>query len=283
MNLRIVCGTANRALASRVSSALGADPAAGEVERFPDGELRPIVCGARGGDVFVVQPTGPPVSDHLVELLLLLDACRRAGAGRVTAVVPYFGYARQDRRSRDGQAIGAQVVAAAIAAAGADRLVVIDPHTAALEAMFAIPVEALTAVPAIANTLLPAVTPDAVVVAPDLGAVKLAERYASLLGLPVVIVRKTRVTGSTVHAVELVGQVDGRPAIVVDDMISTGATIEAAVRMLLDNGARPDIVVATTHGLFVGDAVERLARLPVRRLVVTDSLGGVEASRCRWK
>jgi ribose-phosphate pyrophosphokinase len=223
-----------------------------------------------------VQPTGPPVSDHLVELLLLLDACRRAGAGRVTAVVPYFGYARQDRRSRDGRAIGARVVAAVVGAAGADRLVVIDPHTAALEAMFAIPVEALTAVPAIADTLLPTVTPDALVVAPDLGAVKLAERYASLLGLPVVIVRKTRVNGTTVHTEGLVGQVDGRSAIVVDDMISTGATIEAAVRLLLDNGARPDFVVAATHGLFVGEAVERLASLPVRRVIVTDSLSGVE-------
>jgi ribose-phosphate pyrophosphokinase len=256
---------------------LGADTLVGEVERFPDGELRPIMLGVRGDDVFVVQPTGPPVNDHLVELLLLIDACRRAGAGRVTAVVPYFGYARQDRRNRDGQAIGARVVAAAIASAGADRLVVIDPHTVVLEAMFAIPVETLTAVSAIADTLLPAVTPDAVVVAPDLGAVKLAERYASLLGLSVVIVRKTRMSGTTVRAEELVGQVDGRPAIVVDDMISSGATIEAAVRLLLDNGARPDVVVAATHGLFVGEAVERLAKLPLRRLVVTDSLSGVES------
>jgi len=277
VSLRIASGTANRALASKVSSALGADPLAGEVERFPDGELRPVVHGVRGDDVFVVQPTGPPVSDHLVELLLLIDACRRGGAGRVTAIVPYFGYARQDRRSRDGQAIGARVVATAVASAGADRLVVVDPHTAGLEAMFAIPVEALTAVPAIANALLPDVTPDAMVVAPDLGAVKLAERYASLLGLPAVFVRKTRVNGTTVRAEEVVGQVDGRPTIVVDDMISTGGTIEATVRLLLDNGARLDVVVAATHGLFAGEAVERLARLPLRRLVVTDSLGGVES------
>jgi ribose-phosphate pyrophosphokinase len=207
----------------------------------------------------------------------LIDACRRAGAGRVTAVVPYFGYARQDRRSRDGQAIGARVVAAAIASAGADRLMVIDPHTIVLEAMFAIPVETLTAVSVIGDELLSSVTPDTVVVAPDLGAVKLAERYASLLGLSVVIVRKTRLTGTTVRAEELVGQVGGRPAIVVDDMISTGATIEAAVRLLLDNGACPDVVVAATHGLFVGEAVERLAKLPLRRLVVTDTLGEIES------
>jgi ribose-phosphate pyrophosphokinase len=250
---------------------------AGEVERFPDGELRPHMPGIRGDDVFLVQPTGPPVNDRLVELLLLIDACRRAGAGRVTAVVPYFGYARQDRRNRDGQAIGARVVAAAIASAGANRLMVIDPHTTVLEAMFAIPVETLTAVSVIADELLTFVTPDTVVVAPDLGAVKLAERYASLLGLSVVIVRKTRLTGTTVRAEELVGQVGGRPAIVVDDMISTGATIEAAVRLLLDNGACQDVVVAATHGLFVGEAVERLAKLPLRRLVVTDTLGEIES------
>jgi ribose-phosphate pyrophosphokinase len=277
VNLRIASGTATRDLATTVSSALGAGPVMGEVEGFPDGELRPVVSGVRGDDVFVVQSTGPPVNDRFVELLLLIDACRRAGAGRVTAVVPYFGYARQDRRSRGGQSIGARVTAAAIVAAGADRLVAIDPHSAAFEAMFAIPVEALTAVSAIADTLFPGVTPDTVVVAPDLGAVKLAERYASLLGLPVVIVRKTRVSGTTVRAEGLVGDVDGRPAIVVDDMISTGATIEAAVQLLLDNGASQDVSVAATHGLFVGDAVDRLGRLPLGRLVVTDSLGGTQS------
>jgi ribose-phosphate pyrophosphokinase len=277
MNLRVVSGTANRSLASKISSALGVGSVAGEVERFPDGELRPIVPGVRGDDLYVVQPTGPPVNENLVELLLLIDACRRGGAGRVTVIVPYFGYARQDRRNRDGQAIGARVVATAVASTGADRLVTIDPHTTGLEAMFGIPVEALAAVPVIAKALLPGLMPNAVVVAPDLGAVKLAERYASLLDLPAVFVRKTRVTGTIVRAEAIVGEVDGRAAIVVDDMISTGATIEAAIRLLLDNGARHDIVVAATHGLFVGGAVERLAALPVRRLVVTDTLGGMES------
>ncbi len=273
MSLRVVCGTANQPLAAKLSSALGAGPVLGKVERFPDGELRPVVPSVCGDDVFIVQPTGPPVNDHLVELLLLIDACRRACAGRVTAVVPYFGYGRQDRRREDGQAIGARVVAAIIATA-IDRLVVVDPHPAAFEAMFAIPVETLTSAPVIANALIPYITPDAVLVAPDLGAGKLAEHYASLLDLSVAIVHKTRVTGNTVRAEELMGQVDGRPVVIVDDMITTGATIEAAIRVLLDKGARPDVVVGATHGLFVGDAAERLARLPVRRLVVTDSLSG---------
>ena len=220
----------------------------------------------------MIQPTGPPVSDHLVELLLLLDACRRGGAGRITAVLPYFGYARQDRRSQAGEAVGARVVADALAASGAQRLVVVDPHTAALEAMCGIPVEMLTAVPALAGALAPLVPGDAVVVAPDLGAVKLAEHYASLLHRPVAVVRKTRMTGATVRAEEIAGDVAGRPAVVVDDMISTGATIEAAARVLLAHGGAPAIVVAATHGLLVAGAAGRLGRLPVQCTVTTDSL-----------
>ena len=229
-----------------------------------------ITCAAT--TFYVIQPTGPPVSDHLVELLLLLDACRRGGAGRITAVLPYFGYARQDRRSQAGEAVGARVVADALAASGAQRLVVVDPHTAALEAMCGIPVEMLTAVPALAGALAPLVPGDAVVVAPDLGAVKLAEHYASLLHRPVAVVRKTRMTGATVRAEEIAGDVAGRPAVVVDDMISTGATIEAAARVLLAHGGAPAIVVAATHGLLVAGAAGRLGRLPVQCTVTTDSL-----------
>jgi len=272
MSLRIVPGTANPLLASGVARTLGVGQVACELDRYPDGELRPAVEHLRGDDVYVIQPTGPAVSDHLVELLLLLDACHRGGAGRITAVVPYFGYARQDRRSRTGEAVGARVVADALAASGAQRLIVVDPHTAALEAMCGIPVEMLTAVPALAGALAAWVPGDAVVVAPDLGAVKLAEHYASLLKLPVAVVRKTRVTGATVRAEEIAGDVGGRTAVIVDDMISTGATIEAAASVLMARGAAPGIVVAATHGLLVAGAVGRLGRLPVRCVVITDSL-----------
>ena len=267
---RIVPGTASHRLAAMISHHLDDEPVSCTVNRFPDGELRPELATVRGDDVYVVQSTGPPVNDRLVELLLLLDACRRAGAGRITAVVPYFGYARQDRRNHAGQAIGARAVADALTAAGAHRLLVVDPHTPALEAMFAIPVELLTALPVLVPALadLPAET---VVVAPDLGAVKLAERVAARLDRPVAVVRKTRITGSTVHAEELIGTVDDRPVLIVDDMISTGATIEAAARMALTRGAAPHITVVATHGLLVGDATERLHALPLRRLVVTDT------------
>jgi len=272
MGLRIVPGSANTVLAGAIAKSLDTEPVTCKLDRFPDGEMRPVVNPVRGDDVYVIQPTGPPVSDHLIELLLLLDACRRDGAGRITAVVPYFGYARQDRRGRSGEPVGARVAADALAASGAQRLVVVDPHSAALEAMCGIPVEILTAVPALAEALAPDVPGDAVVVAPDLGAVKLAEHYASLLQRPVAVVRKTRLTGATVRAEEIVGHVAGRPAIIVDDMISTGATIEAATQVVLAHGGTSVIVVAATHGLLVGGAARRLRGLPIRRVVTTDTL-----------
>lgn len=270
MAARILPGTANRPLAISVADDLGVGAAGCEVERFPDGELRPVVENVRGEDVYVVQPTGPPANEHLVELLLLLDACRRAGAERITAVVPYFGYARQDRRLREGQAVGARVCVDALAAAGADRLVVVDPHTPALEAMSSVPVEMLSALPVLAGAIGD-LADDAVVVAPDLGAAKLAERYAAMSGRDVTVVRKTRLSGAVVHASELIGDVAGRPAVVVDDMITTGATVEAAVRVLRDHGAT-DVTVAATHGVLSAGAAERISAPGVGRLILTDTL-----------
>ena len=270
--LQLVAAGSGLPLAARIAATLGIGCATAEVERFADGELRPHVREVRGADVYVVAPTGPPVSDNLVELLLLIDACRRAGARRVTAVVPYLCYARQDRRDAAGDAVGAKVVADIIAAAGAGRLVVVDPHTTAVEAMFAIGVEMLTAVPVLASALeSELLRDDPVVVAPDLGAVKRAERVAALLHTSVAVVRKTRVSGSDVVAEEIIGDIAGRIPIIVDDMISTGGTIEAAARSLIVHGARPDVAVAATHGLFVGPAATRLSTAGLRRLVVTDS------------
>jgi ribose-phosphate pyrophosphokinase len=269
---RVVAGSANRALARSVAAVLAVAPVAVDMERFPDGELRPAVAEVRGEDVYVLQPTGPPVNEHLVELLLLLDACRRAGAARLTAVVPYFGYARQDRRGKAGEAVGVRVVADALAAAGADRLVVIDPHTVALEAVCPVPVEMLTAVPALAAALRPLIADAAVLVAPDLGAVKLAERYASILRRQVIVIRKTRVSGEVVRAHELVGEVRERPAVIVDDMISTGSTVEAATAVLDAYGAAPGPTVAATHGPLVSGALERMEAAGVARAVVTDTV-----------
>ncbi|MTE14294.1 ribose-phosphate diphosphokinase [Nocardia aurantiaca] len=267
--LRVVSGSANPRLAAAVAELLDVEPPGCALERFPDGEIRPIVGHVGGQDVYVVQPTSPPVNDNVLELLLLLDACRRSRAARVTAVVPYFGYARQDRRTRPGQALGLRVVAEAIAGAGADRLVVIEPHTAALESVSPIPVETLTAIPLLAERISPAHGGNAVIVAPDAGAVRLAERYAALTGDPVALVRKHRESETRVTAIELLGTVDHRAAVIVDDMISTGATLEAAVDILRYRAA--DIVVAAGHGPLTA-AAERLRRLGVRRVVVTDTV-----------
>ncbi|MCV7221501.1 ribose-phosphate diphosphokinase [Mycolicibacterium elephantis] len=270
--LRVVCGSANPRLTASVIDHLGVESDGCKVERFPDGELRPTIDNVCGADVYVIQSTAPPVNEHIVELMLLLDACRRSHAARVTAVLPYFGYARQDRRTASGQALGVSVVADAIARAGADRMVVVDPHGAALEAQCRIPVESLSAVPTLAGRLVNEVPEGSVVVAPDLGAAKLAERYAEILHGPVAVVRKQREDGSTVTALDIAGDVSGRPAVVIDDMISTGGTIEAAVELLRRRGATPDILVAATHGLFVHDAAGRLRDLELRRVVVADTV-----------
>jgi ribose-phosphate pyrophosphokinase len=266
--LRIVSGSANPGLAGAVANHLGVGCNGATLERYPDGELRPVVENICGADVYIIQPTAPPVNDHILELLLMLDACRRARAARVTAVVPYFGYARQDRRTAPGQALGAALIPDAIVAAGAERLVVVDPHTPGLEANCRIPVETLSAVAALGAQL----PRGAVVVAPDLGAVKLAERYAAVLDSSVAIVRKHRESGSAVNTLDIAGDVRGRPVVIIDDMISTGATIEAAVALLRLRGAAPDIIVAATHGLLVHSAVSRLREAGLRCVFVADTV-----------
>lgn len=268
----VVPGTANRPVAAAVCDALGAEPASCAIDQFPDGELRPVVDRVRGRDVYVVQPTAPPVSEHLVELLLLLDACRRGGSTRITAVVPYFGYARQDRRLLEGQAVAARVCVEALRSAGADRLVVVDPHTTALEAMCQMPAELLTAEPLLAAAVADGIDPGTVVVAPDLGAAKLAERYAAALGATVALVQKTRLGGGKVAVRDLAGEVSGRPSLIVDDMVSTGVTIEAAIGALRARGGGRGVTVVATHGVLVPGALERIARAGARRVVLTDTV-----------
>jgi ribose-phosphate pyrophosphokinase len=226
----------------------------------------------RGHDVYIVQAIGPPVDEHLVELFMLADAARRGGAARITAVIPYLAYARQDHRTRTGESLGLRVVADLLTAVHIDRVLVVDPHTATLEATFAMPVESISAVSVLAAALQPLAPADAVVVAPDLGAVKIAERYAAALHLPVVVIRKTRLSGTSVRAEEVVGHVEGRVPIVVDDMISTASTIAAASEALLRHRCQPTLLVVATHGLLVGPAIERLQTLPLQTLVVADTL-----------
>ena len=271
MTLSVIAGSANASLAASIADLLGVTLCRRALQRFDDGELHvEIGQSVRGHDVYIVQPTSPPPDEHLTELLFVADACRRAGAARLTAVVPYFGYARQDRRASGREAVGASVVAALIETAGFARVVAIDLHAAEIEGFFRIPLEHLSATTLLAEAIQP--TANAVLVAPDLGAVKLAERYQAYLHLPVIVIHKTRVSGSEVALRSIIGDVKGRAPIVVDDMITTGGTIEAAVRGLLDAGCTPDVSVVATHALFVGPAMRRLNALPIRQLIATDTV-----------
>ncbi len=278
MKLSLIAGMASQALAARVVLGLGIEATRCETKPFPDGELHvALLDSVRGSDVFILQSTSPPVEQHLLELLLIADACRRAGSGRVTAVIPYFGYARQDRRAHGREAVGARLVADLIQASGVERIVAVDVHTPAIEAVAGIPVEHLSAVPRLLETVRPLCDERAVVVAPDLGAARLADSYAEALGVPVAVVHKTRISGEEVRVSRVTGDVSGRWPIIVDDMITTGGTIEAAYHALIAAGCQSHALVAVTHGLFAGRAAERLQSLPLR-VIVSDSVAVPELS-----
>ncbi len=276
----VVSGSAHPSLAAEIAREVQCELAPCVVQRFPDGEQEvEIQASVRGQVVFVVQPLGASVGDNLLELLLLADACRRAGAASIAAIVPYVGFARQDRVLKEGQPLGAKVVAEALGTAGFSQVVAVDLHSPVVASCIDAPVIHVTAVPILAAALRPHVHEASVVVAPDLGAVKLAEGYARTLGLPMALVSKVRTSPIEVTARSVVGDVRGKRPVVVDDMISTGTTVDAAIEALLAEGCRPgDIVVAATHGLFVGGAKARLDRRDVVRVVVTDSLPRSESS-----
>ena len=273
MNISLFCGSANPPLAQAVADQMGLHLGRSTLHKFPDGEIHiQLEESVRGSDVYIVQPTSPPVAEHLLELLLLADACRRSGARRLTGVVPYFGYARADRRAQGREAIGARLICDLLRAGSLERIVSVDLNTAAVEGFFSGSLEHLSAVPLLAEAVRPWVTSRSVIVSPDLGAVHLAQRYASILDLPVVIVHKSRVSGEAVSIRGIVGDVAGLAPVIVDDMISTGGTIEAAARALLAAGAAPEVSVVASHALLVGPAVDRLRNLPLGSLIVTDSV-----------
>lgn len=269
----VLSGTSHPGLASAVAADLGVRPGTRTVTRFPDGEVEVRLDeSVRGREVLLIQPTGPPVNDNLMELLVLADACRRSAAARITAVVPYFGYARADRRRGRREPITASLVAQLIQASGITHVLTVDLHAAQIEGFFQIPVDSLTAVPTLAQAVRGRLPHGAVVVSPDTGRVATATEFAHRLGGPVAILHKRRSSGTETEVTHVVGDVRDRPCLIIDDMISTGGTIARAVEALLRAGARPEIVVAATHGLFVGDAWATLAHEAIREVFVTDSL-----------
>lgn len=271
MTLTVIAGSANVPLATSVSEELGVKLHRRVLQRFADGELHvEIEESIRGHDVYAIQPTSLPADEHVIALLFLGDACRRAGAARMTAVLPYFGYARQDRRASGREAVGARVIAGLIEDAGFGRVVAVDLHAPEIEGFFRIPLEHLSAARLLAEAVR--TTSDTVIVAPDLGAVKLAERYQALLHLPVAVLHKTRLSGSEVSLRSIIGDVKDKAPLIVDDMITTGATLEAAAKGLLQAGCQPNVSVLATHALFVGPAITRLRTLPIQQLIGTNSV-----------
>jgi ribose-phosphate pyrophosphokinase len=272
-NATLIAGSASRRLASSVERDLDFRFAGCTIERFPDDEVSiRLDDPVRGRDVILLAATSPPVNDHLVELLAIADACRRADASRIVALLPYFGYARSDRRDGRRTPIMASLVAELMERSGIDHVVTTDIHTPALEGFFHIPVDNLTAVPMLAAWIRARVSRDAVIVAPDIGALRLANRYASELDLPVAVCHKRRLGGAEVSVGRITGDVASRHCVIVDDMISTGGTIAESARALKDAGARPEPFVAATHAVFAPGALDRIAAAGVRAMVVTDSI-----------
>ena len=269
----IFAGTANPELAADVARELGVRLGSSSVERFPDGELSVRLDEhVRGREVFVVQPTSPPVNEHLVELLAFADACRRASASRVTAVVPYFGYARADKRDGRRVPVTASMVADLMQAVGVSHVVTVDVHTPQLEGFFRVPVDVLSAVGALSGALRGRLPEGTVVVSPDAGRVRMAAEYAHRLSAPLVVLHKRRESGIETKVTHVVGDVRDRPCLVVDDMISTGGTIAESVGALVAAGARAEVTVAATHGLLLDGARDKLDRAGVREVFVTDTV-----------
>lgn len=272
--LLVFSGNANPALAAAIARELGSGLAAITVSTFRDGETQVVVHDdVRGRDVFVVQPTAPPVNQNLVELLLILDALRRAGAGRCTAVIPYYGYSRQEKRTTPQEPISAKLVANLLAVAGADQVLTMDLTVGAIEGFFDLPLVHLHAVPVLARAFVGADPDEVAIVAPDLGAVKRAEAFQQAVAprAPVAVVFKQRPQPDQVAVADMVGNVRGRRAIIVDDIISTGATLLGAAEMALQRGAR-SVDACATHAVFAPGALEALEDSPIERIVVTDTI-----------
>jgi len=269
----ILAGSATPALAAEVAHELGVQPGACMVDRFPDGEVSVrLLESVRRREVFLVQSTSPPVNDHLVELLALADACRRASAARITAVVPYFGYGRADRRHGSQEPVTGRMVADLLEAVGIAHVVTIDLHTPQIEGFFFAPVDSLTAAPTLASALRDRLPPGVAVVSPDAGRVALATDYAERLGAPVVVLHKRRQSGTETVVTHVVGDVANRPCLLVDDIIATAGTVAQSIEALLAAGARDEIVVAATHGLFLPGAREKLEHPAVREVYVSDTV-----------
>jgi ribose-phosphate pyrophosphokinase len=271
--LKIFYGRANVPLAQNICEHLGVKPGEAEVRTFADGEIRVnIMESVRGSDAFVIQSTQPP-ADNLLELLLMIDALRRASAERITAVIPYFGYARQDRKDKPRVPVSAKLVANLIERAGADRVLTMELHAEQIQGFFDIPVDHLYSTPVLVDFFLKRGVDGCCVVAPDTGRANRARGFAQRLAdkMPLAVIDKRRPEPNKAVVMNVVGEVEDLDAIIFDDMVDTGKTLILAARALLKHGARSVMAVAT-HGVFSGDAVQKIQKSPLDEMIITDTL-----------
>ncbi len=270
--LKVFSGNAHKALAKDICHYLEIELGDAQVDRFPDGEIRlQILENVRGTDVFVIQPTCTPVNDNLMELLIMMDAFRRSSADRITAVMPYYGYARQDRKDRPRVPISAKLVADLLTSAGANRVLALDLHAGQIQGYFNIPVDHLYATPVTVEYFRELELEDITVVSPDTGGVERARAFAKRLQAPLAIIDKRREDAHTVEVVNVIGDIKGRTCLIVDDMIDTGGTLTRGAMTLMEKGAR-QVYACCVHGVFAGDAVCRVEASPLLQVVATDSI-----------
>jgi ribose-phosphate pyrophosphokinase len=280
-DLRILTGNGNPDLARKIADELGVSVSEMEVGRFADDEIRVRIDeSVRGADVFVVQPTCPPTAQNLMELLLILDALKRASARRSTAVIPYYGYARQEKKVKPREPISAKLVADLLSVAGADRLLAVDLHVQSIQGFFNIPVDHLPGGPLLAKDLVERsfTGSDTVVVSPDVGGVGTAKALADRLNASLAIIAKRRPEANRVEVIQVIGELQGKRAVLIDDIIDTGGSLVSAAEMIAQAGAS-EIYAYATHPVLSGDAVERLEAAPIKEVVVTDTIPLPESKR----
>ena len=274
-NIKIFTANASSDLAKKIAEHLGVSLGDAQVGKFSDGEIYVNINETvRGSDVFVVQSTCDPVNDNLMELLIMIDAFRRASAGRITAVMPYFGYARQDRKAKARDPISAKLVADLIATAGADRVLTMDLHAPQIQGFFNVPVDHLLGVPVLAKFFreeMKDVLENIVVVSPDLGSVTRARNFAQRLDAPIAIIDKRRPKANVSEVMNIIGDIKGKTAILVDDMIDTAGTITNGAQALIDRGASK-VYACCTHGVLSGPAIERIKNSCIEQLVMLDTI-----------
>lgn len=273
--LKLLTGNSNIKLAESVAKNLGIELTKADIEKFKDGEISiKINESIRGKDVFIVQPTSSPTNDNLMELLIMIDACKRASAGYINAVIPYYGYARQDRKTRGREPITAKLVANLLTIAGADRVITMDLHAGQIQGYFDIPVDHFSAIRLLSTHFQSFAFDKAeefVVVSPDLGGVRRAREFADYLKLPIAIIEKRRPMPNVSEVMSVIGDFKGKHAIIVDDMIDTAGTITNAADFLVGNGAK-DVYLVATHGVFSGDAIKKLEKPSVKEVIITDTI-----------